>query len=109
MSFSSDVKAELCRADIGARHVAASECYGILLFCNTFTSREIRIITSSVDFAARLPRLFSRAFGVTFDGRPDGDETGKRAFTITENGSIMLDLGRWAHGMIAILPGSAIL
>jgi len=71
MSFSSDVKAELCRAELGPRSCAVAECYGVLLFCNTFTEREIRIITGSRDFAARLPRLFHRAFGLDFDGPPE--------------------------------------
>ncbi|MGM9521355.1 MAG: DNA-binding protein WhiA [Oscillospiraceae bacterium] len=88
MSFSTDVKAELCRTELGARPAAAAECYGILLFCNTFTAREIRIITSSDEFAARLPRLFGRAFGVSFDELPDAGESGKRAFVITDTEKI---------------------
>ena len=83
MSFSSDVKAELCRTELGARACAVAECYGVLLFCNTFSSREIRIITGSDDFAVRLPRLFNRAFGVGFDEQPGPHERGKRTFVIT--------------------------
>ena len=64
MSFSSNVKAELCKDSMGRKSCAVAESYGVLLYCNTFTSAEIRIITESRDFAARLPKLFKRAFGV---------------------------------------------
>ena len=63
MSFSSNVKAELCKEAMGRKSCAVAESYGVLLYCNTFTSAEIRIITESRDFAARLPKLFKRAFG----------------------------------------------
>ena len=64
MSFSSNVKAELCKDSMGRKSCAVAESYGVLLYCNTFTSAEIRIITESRDFAARLPKLFKKAFGV---------------------------------------------
>ena len=67
MSFSSDAKAELCRAKVDKKCCAIAESYGVLLYCNTFAPREIRIITASDAFAARLPRLFRRAFSVAFD------------------------------------------
>ena len=84
MSFSSDAKAELCRAKVDKKCCAVAECYGVLLYCNTFTPREIRIITASDAFAARLPRLFRRAFSVGFDRLPDEDAHGKRSFLIRD-------------------------
>lgn len=53
MSFSSDAKAELCQAKTDRKCCAVAECYGVLLYCNTFSAREIRIITASGGFAAR--------------------------------------------------------
>ena len=88
MSFSSDAKAELCRAKVEKKCCAVAECYGVLLYCNTFTPREIRIITASDAFAARLPRLFRRAFSVGFDVLPDEDAHGKRSFLIREKEKI---------------------
>ena len=88
MSFSSDAKAELCRAKIDKKCCALAESYGVLLYCNTFTPREIRIITASDAFAARLPRLFRRAFSVAFDVLPDEDAHGKRSFLIREKEKI---------------------
>ncbi len=88
MSFSSDAKAELCRAKVDKKCCAIAESYGVLLYCNTFTPREIRIITASDAFAARLPRLFRRAFSVGFDVQPGEEAKGKRSFIIREKDKI---------------------
>ena len=52
-TFSGAVKAELCRDKISRGCCARAEAYGILLFCNTFLSREIRIVTTSEQVAKR--------------------------------------------------------
>lgn len=83
MSFSSNVKAELCRLPVHKSCCAVAEAYGVLLFCNTFSSSGIRIVTESRDFAARLPKLFRRAFDVEFDQVPAG-ESGKLAFLLED-------------------------
>ena len=88
MSFSSNVKAELCKDSLSKKSCAVAEGYGVLLYCNTFSSTEIRIITESRDFAARLPRLFKKAFGVTFDQEPDARDRGKLQFAITAEDKI---------------------
>ena len=82
MSFAGEVKNELCRAALSRRCCAQAECYGILLYCNTYTPEEIRIITESDAFAQRLPALFKKAFKVTFDRLPEGE--GKHIFSITQ-------------------------
>ena len=83
MSFSSDAKAELCAQRPDRKCCAVAESYGVLLYCNTFSAREIRIITASRDFAARLPRLFKRAFSLSFDVLPPENTKGKSSFLIT--------------------------
>ena len=45
MSFSGAVKEELCRAGLNRRCCAQAEAYGVLLYCNTFTGEEARIVT----------------------------------------------------------------
>lgn len=88
MSFSFDTKNELCRLPVQRRCCAQAEAYGILLYCHTFRSSEIRIITENPNFAARLPKLFHRAFDLRFDRQPDlgaGEERmGKMVFQITK-------------------------
>lgn len=81
MSFAGDVKQELCRAPLGRKCCVQAEAYGVLLYCNTFTAREIRIITEHEAFAQRLPILFKKAFHVSFDSLPEGE--GKQVFSIT--------------------------
>ena len=84
MSFSSEVKKELCRVGFSERSLALAEAYGVLLYANSFSAHEIRVITGSPDFAERLPKLFRRAFSLGFD-RAEANRTGsKRSFFITE-------------------------
>ena len=83
MSFSGEVKNELCRNAVSRECCACAEMYGVLLCCNTFTPREIRIITESEPFAQRLPKLLERAFGMSFDRLPCEEEQ-KFIFQITD-------------------------
>ena len=84
MSFSFDTKNELCRLPVQRLCCARAEAYGFLLYCNTFSPAEVRIITENPNFAARLPRLFHRAFGVRFDRQPEPGQAGKLIFQITD-------------------------
>ena len=84
MSFASQVKAELCRQPPRKKCCAVAMAYGALLYCNTFSPREIRLVTARGEFAALLPRLFRRAFGLGFDEQPEPEAQGKRRFLITE-------------------------
>ncbi len=88
MSFSAQVKAELCKAPLDRPCCAVAEAYGALLYGNTFSAGEIRLITGSRDFAARLPRLFQRAFSLEFDVLPDMKKSGKYSFSILDRGKI---------------------
>lgn len=84
MSFSSDAKAELCRLPIEKKNTALAECYGVLLYCNSFSPRELRIITASPAFAERLPKLLRRAFSLSFDLVSPEKEGGKRSYAVTD-------------------------
>lgn len=88
MSFSFDTKNELCRLPVQKLCCARAEAYGILLYCNTFNSTEVRIITENPNFAARLPKLFRRAFGLQFDRQPEPGTPGKQVFQITERAKL---------------------
>ena len=84
MSFSAQAKAELCQFRAEKKSLALAECYGILLYGHSFSAREIRLITASDAFAQRLPRLFRRAFGLSFDQLPPEGAAGKRSFAVTD-------------------------
>lgn len=84
VSFSGNAKAEICRGVPQKRCCAIAQCFGILLFCNSFSADGIRIITESKEFATILPRLFRKAFGLGFDVCPDDDASGKFIFSISD-------------------------
>lgn len=83
MSFSSETKAELCRVQVNTKCCALAESYGILLYCNTFSNEQVKIVTESRELAKRLPKVFKKAFGFGFDTVPEQTETaGKLVFII---------------------------
>ena len=85
ISFSAKAKAEICKIIPQKRCCALAQCFGILLFCNTFGAGGIRIITESRDFSQLLPRLFKKAFNISFDRQPEADATGKLNFQINDS------------------------
>ena len=97
MSFSSEVKAELCRAPLSAPCCALAEAYGVLLYCACFTAGEIRIITGSRDFAERLPKLFKKAFSLSFDRTESNVSGSKRSFFITDSAKIAEIFARYGY------------
>jgi len=88
MSFSYNTKAELCRVAPESNCCAVAECYGMLLYGNTFGVREIRIVTGNKAIGKRIVDLFLSAFKTSFDVMPDEDESGKQAYVITDQGKI---------------------
>ncbi len=90
LSFSASAKAEICRGTVQKNCCAVAECFGILLFCNSFSSEGIRIITESREFAQLLPKLFRKAFGVSFDVQPDLEQPGKLVFVVHDPAKIRL-------------------
>lgn len=84
ISFSGGAKAEICRSMPAKHCCAVAECFGILLFCNSFRADGIRIITESREFAQMLPKLLKKAFGLSFDQLPEADVSGKQVFLISD-------------------------
>ncbi len=89
MSFSADVKEELCRGAVSKKCCAQAEAYGILLFCNSFTAKEVKIVTENPALSLRLPPLFWKAFRIDFDIYPEVlGEPGKQVFGIQAPGKL---------------------
>lgn len=107
MSFSSAAKDEVCRTPLGRKCCAIAEACGILLYCNTFSSEEIKIITENREFAFRLQGILKKAFGLVFDTRPDLNEGGsKLIYRITEKeklNTVYRTLGYEADGVVSHL------
>ena len=88
MSFSFDAKEEICRQKLDRRCCAVAESCGVLLYCHTFSPELIRISTSHASFAARLPKLFRKVFGFSFDVLPPDSSAGRRSLLITDTEKI---------------------
>ena len=88
VSFSAAAKAEVCRVMPHKYCCALAECFGILLYCNCFQTDGIKIITESREFAYILPKLFKKAFNVSFDGYPSMEAPGKLVFQIWDEEKI---------------------
>ncbi len=84
VSFSAGAKGEICRAVSMKPCCALAQCFGILLFCNSFSQDGVRIITESRELALLLPKLFRKAFSLNFDIIPEPDAAGKLVFQITD-------------------------
>ena len=105
VSFSSAAKAEVCKYLPSKRCCALAECFGILLYCNSFQSDGIRIITESREFAYILPKLFKKAFDLQFDSYPSLAAPGKLVFQIWDREKIeriMGDFGFSAEDTLAL-------
>ena len=88
ISFSAAAKAEVCRILPQKQCCALAECFGILLFCNSFQTDAIKIITESREFAYILPKLFKKAFDISFDSYPSLAAPGKLVFQIWDGEKI---------------------
>ncbi len=74
MTFTSKIKAELCRAPVIQKCCAYAECFGMLLYGSRFRQGQIRLVTSSHEVQKRAQALFGSLFGATFstaEGKPN--------------------------------------
>ena len=88
VSFSGSAKAEICKNIPVKKCCALAQCFGILLYCNTFTADTVKIVTESREFGQLLPKLFKKAFNITFDVFPSLEAPGKLVFQIMDEDKI---------------------
>lgn len=72
MSFSTEVKNELCHASMQHDCCTRAEAYGALLHASAFSHREIRLTTGHQAVARRLQALLQRAFSIDCSPKPTG-------------------------------------
>nr|WP_297275459.1 DNA-binding protein WhiA [uncultured Agathobaculum sp.] len=72
MSFSTEVKNELCRVSMQRACCTRAEAYGALLHATVFSHREIRLSTENSVIARRLQALLQRAFFVVCEPQRQG-------------------------------------
>lgn len=105
LSFSASAKAEVCRGFPQKTCCALAQCFGVLLYCNSFQSDNIKIITESREFAYILPKLFQKAFDMDFDSYPSMEAPGKLVFQIWDEekiGRIMEAFGFDPKGSLSL-------
>ena len=73
MSFSSEVKHELCAVSTNRPCCSAAELYGAFLFAQVWNDRQLRVVTTHPDVPRRLRDLLVKRFGFTFDGTQGSD------------------------------------
>ena len=103
ISFSGSAKAEICRNIPVKKCCALAECFGILLFCNTFSADSLKIVTESREFGQLLPKLFKRAFNVSFDIFPSLEAPGKLVFQIIDPEKIGVIMETFGFGPASTL------
>lgn len=81
MSFSTEVKNELCRVSMQRVCCTRAEAYGALLHASAFSHKEIRLNTENAAVARRLQALLQRAFFVVCEPQCVGQ---KHQLIITE-------------------------
>ena len=69
MSFSSEVKRELCKVHVKMKELEKAEAYGLLLFCRKFASDEICFRTESGSSAQRFSQLTAVTTGAIVEIR----------------------------------------
>ena len=86
MSFSSDVKEELCKVPFESSCCNKAELCAIISFCGTVVTRKegsaLRIRTENFDVAKRVQKLFSLVFGYDIDITERAGRGGKSSFAI---------------------------
>ncbi len=65
MSFSSEIKTELCKVENKKDCCLRAECYGLWLFSRCFTLKEAAIVTENAGVARRMLELAAQAAGVS--------------------------------------------
>lgn len=74
MSFSTEVKNELCRVSMQRACCTRAEAYGALLHASAFSHKEIRLNTENAAVARRLQALLQRAFFVVCEPQRVGQK-----------------------------------
>ena len=85
MTFSTEVKNELCRVSMQRACCTRAEAYGALLHASVFSHREIRLSTENAAVARRLQALLQRAFFVVCEPQKNG-----RKLQLSMTGSVQI-------------------
>ncbi len=85
MTFTAQVKTELCKIPIEQEKCALAELCGIVLFAQSFDARALRIVTGSSEYVGRISKLMKLLFGFDFDKKIIPTGTPKKYSLIIQN------------------------
>ncbi|WP_458861709.1 DNA-binding protein WhiA [Acidaminobacterium chupaoyuni] len=75
MSFTTDIKTELCRMGTGKDCCARAELYGMLLYASAFSSEKIRLQSDSPAVRRRVQQLMQRVTGCELQNKEEQGST----------------------------------
>lgn len=87
VSFSAEVKNEVCKLSVTRLCCTLSEVYGLMLYATAFSCREIRITTANASLKKRIPILFQKAFHFSIPSFGEGLMT---TFLLTDKEAIKI-------------------
>ena len=109
MSFSSEVKNELCKIWPSKPCCALAELYGMLLYASQLSDREIRIYTATPRLGKKLIQLSAAALGHSLPWEISSGTTGRSSLSLTDVSSVRELCRRFdydcTHGVIWHLNG----
>jgi len=105
LSFSSEVKKELCTLPSGGRHCDIAELAGIINTCGSFTDSRLKIQTENPSVAKKCFTLLKRTFSISSEVSM-GTQTLKRAkiYSVYTNDAQQADKVLRATGMLSTRP-----
>lgn len=65
MSFTTEVKNELCKLPLGQSCCLAAECYGFMLYANSFSIEKIKIYSDNAQVRKRVLHILKKLIGAT--------------------------------------------
>lgn len=88
MSFSSEVKSELCKIWPGKPCCALAELYGMLLYASQLSDREIRIYTATPKLGKKLMGLSCAVVGRELGWEVSSGGSGRSSLALTDPGEV---------------------
>lgn len=88
MSFSAEVKAELCKIQPAKPCCALAELYGMLLFASQLSEREIRIYTGTPKLSKKIEKLSADALGHELPWEISSGARGRSSVSLSDPDSV---------------------
>ncbi|MGN1452236.1 MAG: DNA-binding protein WhiA [Eubacteriales bacterium] len=88
MSFSSEVKSELCKIQPGKPCCALAELYGMVLYASQLSDREIRIYTANPRLSRKVTQLSAEVMGEALPWEISAGSGGRKSVALTDTRAV---------------------